>query len=123
MKQRLIIISVAACALLAATPSGRAIPPRQHSASGVITSTDDTARTLTLAPLKGSKPLVFVWDKSTRFTQRGSRICNGALEPGQSVTVSYRREVGRLASREVRLQSDAPTRCATGDCCRKRSNP
>jgi hypothetical protein len=118
MKTKLLISSIVAAAFVAATPSSWAIPPRQHSASGVIASIDD--KTFTLAPSKDAKPLVFVWNKSTRFTQQGSRICSGALEPGLPIRVSYRREFGQLVPREVSVRSDAATRCTTGECCAKR---
>ena len=121
MKTKLILTSIVAAAFLVATPSGWALPPPQHSAFGVIASIDHKTHTLTLAPPKGAEPLVFVWKNSTRFKQRGSRICTGALEPGLPVRVSYRREVGRLVPSEVSLRTDATTRCTTGDCCTKRS--
>ena len=103
-------------ALLASSTTW-ALPPRQHSVRGVIEHIDHKAHTLTLAPANGSKPLVFVWKDSTRFNQRWNRICHGALEPGPSVRVSYRREIGQLVPREVKLQSDPATRCTTGECC------
>ena len=106
-------------ALLASSTTW-ALPPRQHSVRGVIENIDRNAHTLTLAPANGSKPLVFVWKDSTRFAQGSGRICSGALEPGQSIRVSYRREIGQLVPREVSLRSDAVTRCTTGECCTKR---
>ena len=121
MKTKLLISSIVAAAFVVATPSGWALPPRQHSASGVIASIDHKTHTLTLAPSKGAEPLVFVWNDSTRFKQRGSRICIGALEPGHAVRISYRREIGQLVPREVGLRAETTTRCTTGDCCAKRS--
>lgn len=120
MKTTLSLILVGGALLLASATESRALPPRQHGVSGVITGIDYDAHTITLAPTKGDKPLVFVWKDYTRFSRGWSRICLGALEPGQSVRVSYRREVGQLVPREVRLQSDAATRCTTGECCAKR---
>ena len=121
MKTKVIFTSIFAAAFIVATPSGWALPPRQRSASGVIASIDYKTHTLTLAPTKGAEPLVFVWKDSTRFKQRGSRICSGALEPGLPVKVSYRREIGQFVPREVSLRTDAATRCTTGECCAKRS--
>ena len=120
MKPKLIPLTVAAGLLLAATPDSWALPPLQHSVGGVIEAIDFDAHTITLAPGKGDK-LVFVWKNSTRFSQGWSRICFGALEPGQPVKVHYRREVGQLVPREVSLRKETTTRCRTVGCCVKRS--
>ena len=120
MKSKLIMRSIVFAALLAASPDGWALSPRQHSVSGVIAA-DYDARTITVAPTKGDKPLVLVWKGSTRFSQGWSRICIGTVEPGQPVKVYYRREVGQLIPREVILRTESPERCATGGCCAKRS--
>lgn len=106
--------------LATATESG-ALPPRQHAVSGVITGIDYDAHTITLAPSKGDKPLVFVWKNHTRFSQGWSRICLSALEPGQNVKIHYRREVDQLVPREVSLRTETSVRCTTGGCCAKRS--
>ena len=119
MKTTLNILLVGSALLLASTTESRALPPRQHSISGVITGINHDARTITLAPAKGGKPLVFVWKDSTRFSQGWSRICLGALEPGQSVKVHYRREIGQLVPREVSLRKGTASRCTTGACCDK----
>jgi hypothetical protein len=112
MKSRLILLAVAAGLLFAATGRGWALPPLQHGVSGV---------TITLATAKGDQPLTFVWKERTRFSQGWSRICLGALEPGQSVRISYRREMGQLVPREVSLRSKTPIRCTSGGCCAKGS--
>ena len=120
MKYQPISLMVAAGLSLAATSSLWALPPSQHAVSGVIEAIDHDAHTITLAPRKGDH-LVFVWKDSTRFSQGWSRICLGALEPGQSVKVYYRREIGQLVPRDVNLRTETPTRCSTGACCAKRS--
>ena len=120
MKPNFIPMTVAAGLLLAATSNLWALPPRQHAVSGVIKAIDYDGHTITLAPSKGDN-LVFVWKDSTRFSQGWSRICLGALEPGQSVKVYYRREIGQLVPRDVNLRTKMPTRCTTGGCCAKRS--
>jgi hypothetical protein len=120
MKSQRMVLTVAACLLLAATSNLWALPPRQHAVSGVIKAIDDDAQTITLAPAKGEN-LVFSWKESTRFSQGWSRICFGALEAGQSVRVHYRREIGQLVPRDVNLDAETPTRCTTGGCCANRS--
>jgi len=120
MKPNLISLAVAAGLLLAATPNLWALPPRQHTVSGVIKGIDYDARTITLAPPKGDS-VVFVWKDSTRFSQGWGRVCPGALGLGQSVNVHYRREIGQLVPREVNMRTGTPTRCMTGGCCAKRS--
>ena len=122
MKKSLLIQSVAVAAFVAATANGWALPPRQHSVSGVITDIDREARTITLVPSKADKPLVFVWKNSTRFSKGWSRSCLGKLQLGQPVKVYYRREVGQLVPREVSLRTEPPTRCTTGCARANRSN-
>ena len=92
MKTTLNILLLGGALLLASATESRALPPRPHGVSGVIKAIDDDAHTITLAPSKGDKPLVFVWKDCTRFSQGWSRICLGALEPGQPVKVHYRRD-------------------------------
>lgn len=121
MKTTLNILILGGALLLASATESRALPPRQHAVTGVIKAIDYDAHTITLAPTKGEQPLVFVWKVSTRFSQGWSRICLGALEPGQPVKVHYRREVGQLVPREVHLRKETPMRCTTGGCCCERS--
>jgi hypothetical protein len=121
MKTTLNLLLLGSALLLASATESRALPPRQHGVSGVIKAIDYDAHTITLAPSKGDKPLVFVWKDYTRFSQGWGRICLGALEPGQSVKVYYRREIGRLVPRHVSLRTETPTRCTTGGCCVKRN--
>lgn len=113
-------IVVAAALLLAGTNHGWALPPLEHSVSGIIREINHESRTLTLAPGKGVQTLQFVWKDFTRFSQGRIRICRGALESGQPVRIYYRREVGQLVPSEVKLRGDTPTRCATGGCCARR---
>ena len=120
MKTTLNILLLGGALLLASATESRALPPRQHSASGVIIGVDYDAHTITVAPPKGDN-FVFVWKDSTRFSQGWRRICLGALEPGQSVKVHYRREIGQLVPRDVNLRTETPTRCTTAECCAKRS--
>jgi len=109
--------------VLLTTSSGWAMPPIPQTARGTIQNIDYSARTLTVTTASEAKPLVFVWKDSTRFTQRGKRICSGALEAGLRVKVHYRREVGRLVPREVSVRSDADTPCTNGKCWVNRINP
>ena len=121
MKTKVLTTLIALAAFLEAAPQGWALPPRQRSVSGVISSIDYQARTLTLAPSTQAKPVVLAWKDSTRFVQGSSRICSGSLAAGQPVRVSYRREVGQLVPRQVSLRRDVPNRCDTRECCVKRS--
>lgn len=121
MKTQLALIAVVTGALLAATPEAGAFPPRQHLVVGVIKAINFEAHTITLTPDKGNQPLDFVWKDSTRFAQGWSRICLGALEPGQTVRIYYRREVGQLVPRSVNLRTETTTCCTTGRCAAKPS--
>ena len=122
MNTTLNILLLGGSLLLASVTQSGALPPRQHSVSGVITDIDHDARTITLAPSKGDQPLVFAWKDSTRFSQGWSRICLGALKSGETVKVYYRREVGQLVPREVSLRTETKTRCTTGCVCADGAN-
>ncbi len=100
MKPNFILFTVAAGLLLAATNSGWAMPPFQHSVSGVVEAIDCASRTVTLKPKDGAAPLTFVWNDSTRFTKKGG-CAKCSLNSGQTIRVSYRREVGQNVLREV----------------------
>ena len=121
MRKKLNFVLLGVALLLTTTTESRALPPRQHAVSGVITAIDYDGHTITLAPTKGNKSFIFVWKNSTRFSQGWSRICLGALDLGQNVKVHYRREVGQLVPREVKLPTETSVRCKTGRCCAKRS--
>ena len=109
MKPNFISITVAAGLLLAATNSGWAFPPRQHSISGVVDAIDCASRTITLKSKDGAAPMTFVWNDSTRFSHKGG-CAKCSLDSGQTVRVSYRREVGQNVLREV------STKGASVDC-------
>jgi hypothetical protein len=100
MKPHFISITVAAGLLLAATSTGWALPPRQHSISGVVESIDCPSHTITLKSKDGSAPLTLVWNESTRFAHKGG-CARGGLEHGATVRVSYRREVGQNVLHEM----------------------
>jgi len=109
MKPHFISITVAAGLLLAATSTGWALPPRQHSISGVVESIDCPSRTITLKSKDGAAPLTFVWNASTSFTRKGG-CAKCSFDSGQTVRVSYRREIGQNVLREV------STKGASADC-------
>lgn len=93
-------IPVVASLLLAATLNLQALPPRQHSVSGMIDSIDCASRTITLKSESRAAPLTFVWNDSTRFSRKGG-CATCSLDSGQAVRVSYRREIGQNVLREL----------------------
>jgi len=121
MKTTLNILLLGSALLLIRPTESNAMPPLQRAVSGVIASIDYDSHTITLAQSKGDKPLVLTWKDHTRFSQGWSRICVGALEPGQPVKVYYMLEAGQMVPREVNLRKETPTRCTIGECCAKRS--
>lgn len=100
MKTHFIAITVAAGVLFAATSTGWARPPRTHSLSGVVEAIDCASQTITLKSKDGATPLTFVWNDSTRFSRKGGCAKCG-LDSGQTVRVSYSRELGQNVLREV----------------------
>ncbi len=109
MKTHSLLLTAAVGLLLAATPNLWALPPRQHSASGVVQLIDCASRTMTLTTKDGAAPLRFLWSDSTRFSRTGGCI-NCSLGSNQAVRVWYRREVGQDVLREV-TSKDAPPEC------------
>ena len=100
MKMHFIAITVAMGVLLAATSTGWARPPRTHSLSGVVEAIDCPSQTITLKSKDGAAPLTFVWNDSTRFSRKGGCV-KWSLDSGQTVRVSYSRELGQNVLREV----------------------
>lgn len=110
MKSNSIAITVAAGVLFAATNTGWALPPRTHSLRGVVEAIDCSSQTITLKSKHGATPLTFVWNDSTHFTRKGG-CAKCSLDSGQTVRVSYRRELGQNVLREVSTK-DASAGCA-----------
>src|SRR6266540_3869558 len=104
MKTKFIPIAVAAGLLLAATNTGWARPPRTHSLRGVVESIDCASQTIALKSKEGAAPLTFVWNDSTRFSRKGG-CAKCSLDSGQTVRVSYSRELGKNVLREVSTKS------------------
>lgn len=104
MKSNFILITVGVGLVFAATNTGWALPPRTHSLRGVIESIDCPSQTITLKSKDGATPLTFVWNDSTRFSRRGG-CAKCSLDAGQSVRVSYSRELGQNVLREVSTKS------------------
>jgi len=104
MKSRFILIAVAAGLVLAATNTGWALPPRTHSLRGEVESIDCASQTIALKSKDGATPLTFVWNDSTRFSRKGG-CARCSLDAGQTVRVSYSRELGRNVLREVSTKS------------------
>jgi hypothetical protein len=100
MKRHLISIAVEENTILPATIEVRALPPRQHSVSGVIDSVDWTSRRISLTSANGTRRLVLAWTDRTRFTKSaGCEQCSLAV--GRAVSIYYRQELGRNVLREV----------------------
>ncbi len=57
--------------------------------NGTIQAIDLTNHSLTLQPLKPGEPVVFAWDRSTKFWKNGIPIRPEDVETGKSVRVHY----------------------------------
>lgn len=106
MKPAYVSVTLAVSLLLALANRALALPPRQHSVTGVVETTDCASRTITLKPKAGGTALTFVWNESTRFTKTGGGPQCG-LGSGQAVRLSYRREPGRNLLRTVSTREAA----------------
>lgn len=71
--------------------SHRAYPGPIHGLSfdGTVQSIDLTNQSLTLLPLKPGEPVVFAWDRSTKFWKNGIPIRPQEVEPGRFVKVHF----------------------------------
>lgn len=111
--RKLSLLLLGGALLLLSNSESRALPPKQHSMTGRIVSVDSAAQTFSLIDSDG-KTRVFVWNDSTRFSARGVSLCQCALQIGVKAKLYYRREVGRLVGRGVRLEA-APDVCCAVD--------
>ena len=100
MKTNLLSSAVVAGLLFGTAVSGWALPPRQHSVTGVIESVDWTSRRISLKPAAGTPALVLAWTDRTRFT-KDAGCANCSLVVGRAVSIYYRQEVGQSVLREV----------------------
>lgn len=90
-------------------------PPQTHRKSGVVESLQVPGRTFVLRMDDDSGTKAFVWTKDTRFSWNGSRIEPETLRIGVAVSISYRKEMGQLVLREVRvLDRLGPSRTKPG---------
>lgn len=103
MKTNLLPSAVVAGLLLVTAVSGWALPPRQHSVTGVIESVDWTSRQISLTSADGTRRLVLAWTDRTRFTKdAGCAQCSLAVS--RAVSIYYRQEVGQNVLREVKAK-------------------
>jgi hypothetical protein len=65
---------------LGAVPS-----PEQHEMSGTVQRVD--RETITIVPAGESKPVVFTWNKDTKFVRNGAFTTADALHPGTQATI------------------------------------
>lgn len=80
----------AAALLCLSSADSWARPPRAREACGVVQTIDREARTLTLVPEKGTRPLVVVWKKDTKFLKSWNFESAAALGEGVRACVFYR---------------------------------
>ncbi len=94
-------------ALLAGCATSRNYPGAIHGLSfdGTIQSIDLEGRQLTVAPLKPSAPVVFVWESTTKFWKNGGPIRADAVEKGRNVRIHYHEESGRLVAHHVYVRA------------------
>lgn len=93
-------------AILAGCAVSRDYPGPVHGLTfdGIVQSVDLQNKRLTLAPLKASLPVVFVWEKATKFYKNGVPIRPESIELGKSIRVHYHESSGELVAHHVYLQ-------------------
>ena len=75
------------------------------SFDGTIQSIDLQGRQLTVAPLKASAPVVFVWESTTKFWKNDLPIHADAVESGRNVRIHYHEESGRLVAHHIYVRA------------------
>ena len=77
--------------LLWAGCAARSYPGPVHGLTfdGTVQSIDLTNQSLTLLPLKPAEPVVFAWNRNTKFWKNGIPIRPGEVERGVSVRVHF----------------------------------
>ena len=91
--------------LFAPAQSGWALPPRQHSAAGVVEVLNCASRTIALKNADSGKPLTFIWDDNTRFFKADGQPGCCCLDSGQRIRLWYRQEGGQNVLREVSVMT------------------
>ena len=96
--------------LLTSCADSRPYPGPVHglSFSGTILSVDLQDRRLTLAPLKAGEPVVFLWERSTKFWQGGVPIEPESLERTWLVRVHYHISSGQRVAHHIYVQTPYP---------------
>ncbi len=86
----LMFFFVTGCATQHAYPG----PIHGLSFDGTVQSLDLTNQSLTVSPLKPGEPVVFAWDRSTKFWKNGIPIRPNEVEPGVSVRIHFHLVLG-----------------------------
>ena len=98
----LLLVSV----LMAGCAASRNYPGPVHGLTfnGTVQSVDLLNKHLTLTPLKPSPPMVFTWEKTTKFYKNGVSIRPEFVELGKSIRIHYHESSGKLVAHHVYLQ-------------------
>lgn len=96
----LVIVLVVGCATSRNYPG----PVHGLTFNGTVQSIDVQNRHLTLTPLKSSPPVVFTWEKTTKFYKNGVPIRPESIELGKSIRVHYHDASGDLVAHHVYLE-------------------
>ena len=96
--------------LLASCADSRSYPGAVHGLTfnGTIRSVDLQNHHLTLMPLKPGEPVVFLWERSTKFWQGGVPIDPESLERTWLVRVHYHISSGQHVAHHVYVQTPYP---------------
>lgn len=92
--------------LLVGCSTSRNYPGPVHGLTfdGTVQSVDLQHKRLTLAPLKTSPPVVFTWERTTKFYKNGVPIRPESIELGKSTRVHYHESSGERVVHHVYLQ-------------------
>jgi hypothetical protein len=91
------------------SPKSWALPPIVHAREGSIESIHLPTRTLVVILDEARETKAFVWTDRTRFVIGGEDVAPKSLRKGMTVTVFYRKELGRFVLREVKVETEVKT--------------
>lgn len=92
--------------LMVGCADSRTYPGPVHGLTfnGTVQSIDLDNKRLTLTPLKPSPPIVFTWEKTTKFYRNGVPMRPESIELGKSIRIHYHESADELVAHHVYLE-------------------
>lgn len=105
MKQIMLIVA-SVLALLGPVQAADAVPASMPTFWGKITTVDLPQKTVTVYNRKKKKDMSFIWDASTKMTDRKEVIAAQKLEAGQFLKVTYLQKDNKNWAQEIAVRPE-----------------